>query len=81
MQTEQVNSESDDSGDALAEGYISLLSTDPGEGGHIHFFKLGPNEKCIKGMQSKKISNDQELIQSNPRSCLKTKRETTKYIN
>ena len=30
---------------------------------------------------SKKISNDQELIQSDPTSSLKTKREITKYIN
>ena len=30
-------------------------------------------------VQSKKISNDQELIQSDP--ALKTKREITKYIN
>ena len=34
-------------------------------------------------LKNKKISNDQELIQSDPTSCpaLKTKRETTKYIN
>ena len=31
--------------------------------------------------KSKKISNDQELIQSDPTSCLKTKREIAKYIN
>ena len=31
--------------------------------------------------QSKKISNDQELIQSDPHPALKTKREITKYIN
>ena len=31
--------------------------------------------------KSKKISNDQELIQSDPISGLKTKREITKYIN
>ena len=30
---------------------------------------------------SKKISNDQELIQLDPTSALKTKREITKYIN
>ena len=34
-----------------------------------------------RARQSKKISNDQELIQSDPISCLKTKREITKYIN
>ena len=32
-------------------------------------------------MKSKKVSNDQELIQSDPTSRLKTKREVTKYIN
>ena len=32
-------------------------------------------------MESKKISNDQELIQSVPHPALKTKREITKYIN
>ena len=31
--------------------------------------------------KSKNISNDQELILSDPISCLKTKREITKYIN
>ena len=31
--------------------------------------------------QSKKISNDQELIQSDPTSCPQNQRETTKYIN
>ena len=30
---------------------------------------------------SKKISNDQELIQQIPNPALKTKREITKYIN
>ena len=30
---------------------------------------------------SKKISNDQKLIQSIPTSSLKTKKEITKYIN
>ena len=33
------------------------------------------------GEESKKISNDQELIQSDPFPALKTKREITKYIN
>ena len=33
------------------------------------------------GVESKKISNDQELIQSDPIPALKTKREITKYIN
>ena len=32
-------------------------------------------------IKSKKISNDQELIQSDPTSCPQTKREITKYIN
>ena len=32
-------------------------------------------------MKSEKISNDQELIQSDPISAHKTKREITKYIN
>ena len=31
--------------------------------------------------RSKKISNDQELIQSDPTSCPQTKREITKFIN
>ena len=31
--------------------------------------------------QSIKISNDQELIQSDPTSCPQNQRETTKYIN
>ena len=31
--------------------------------------------------QGKKISNDQELIQSDPISCPQNKREITKYIN
>ena len=31
--------------------------------------------------QSKKISNDQELISQIPHPALKTKREITKYIN
>ena len=30
---------------------------------------------------SKKINNDQELIQSDPTSCPHNKREITKYIN
>ena len=30
---------------------------------------------------SKKISNDQELIQSDPISCPQNQREITKYIN
>ena len=34
-----------------------------------------------RDIKSKKISNDQELIQSDPTSCPKTKREITKYIN
>ena len=37
-------------------------------------------QSCVKD-QSKKISNDQELIQSDPISCPQTKREITKYIN
>ena len=32
-------------------------------------------------VQSKKISNDQELIQSDPTPCPQNKREITKYIN
>ena len=32
-------------------------------------------------IRSKKISNDQEPIQSDPTSCTKTKREINKYIN
>ena len=32
-------------------------------------------------VESKKISNDQELIQSDPISCPQTKREITKFIN
>ena len=35
----------------------------------------------MKGQESKKISNDQELIQSDPTSCLENQRETTKYLN
>ena len=37
---------------------------------------------CLVGLKrSKMISNDQELIQSDPTSCPQTKREITKYIN
>ena len=32
-------------------------------------------------LQSKKISNDQELIQSDPISCPQNQKEITKYIN
>ena len=32
-------------------------------------------------LKSKKISNDQELIQSDPISCPQNQREITKYIN
>ena len=34
-----------------------------------------------KSMESKKISNDQELIQSDPTSCPQSQREITKYKN
>ena len=37
--------------------------------------------KLFKSFWSKKISNDQELIQSDPTSCPQSKREITKYIN
>ena len=32
-------------------------------------------------MRSKRISNDQKLIQSDPTSCPQNQRETTKYVN
>ena len=32
-------------------------------------------------LMSKKISNDQELIQSDPISCPQNQKEITKYIN
>ena len=32
-------------------------------------------------LESKKISNDQEMINQTPHPVLKTKREVTKYIN
>ena len=32
-------------------------------------------------LESKKISNDQKLIQSNPISCPQNQKEITKYIN
>ena len=35
----------------------------------------------FQNLESKTISNDQELIQSDPTSCPQTKREITKYIN
>ena len=38
------------------------------------------NYRKMTFKQSKKISNDQEPIQSDPTPALKTKRETTKYI-
>ena len=41
----------------------------------------GFRPNVVHRLQSKKISNDEELIQSDPTSCLKTKREITKYIN
>ena len=36
---------------------------------------------CVRQIWSKKISNNQELIQSDPTYCPKTKSEITKYIN
>ena len=46
----------------------------------LSLYPFGASFKEIS-LKSKKISNDQELIQSDPTSCPQTKREITKYIN
>ena len=42
--------------------------------------KLGMHHQVLEYYQSKKISNDQELIQSDPISCPQNQKGT-KYIN
>ena len=49
---------------------------------HRHFFDGNTLQNSFFNIVlSKKISNDQELIQSDPISWPQTKREITKYIN
>ena len=47
---------------------------------YLECFESYPTAARNDTEDNKKISNDQELIQSDPTSCLKTKRETAKYI-
>ena len=45
------------------------------------FVKYVTSYRSSLWKQSKEISNDQELIQSDPTSCPQNQREITKYIN
>ena len=49
--------------------------------GKLNFIFISRLLNWLREIQSKKISNDQELIQSDLTSCPKTKREITKYID
>ena len=69
--------------DSESDGYMSCELDSSATGGDSDGDMVGDKvtELPESDMRCKKISNDQELIQSDPSSSPKTKREITKYIN